>query len=143
MCEVAWPLWLGRVERCYILALGESVRGPHAWGNELHPRFPLGKAQDQFSLFLPVAVNTGLLHHCSCIHALCGLWGLFFPLYCPDPTLCLFWVWRQGFGVCVHVQCQASLNLQREEVGTMSVRDCWNGNRQYAAACLSVALILA
>lgn len=35
----------------------------HAGGTEIHPMIPWGKAQDQFSLFLPVFVNVGILHH--------------------------------------------------------------------------------
>lgn len=100
---------------------GGSVRGPML-GTEVHPRFPWGKAQDQFSLFLPVFVNAGISHHHPASVPYLDFWGSFLPLlpyFVP-----LFWVWRQGAGVyvcvCVctrvHVQCQASQNLQREEV---------------------------
>lgn len=119
-----------RTGRCYILFLGGSVRGPHDWGAEVHPRFPLGKAQDQFSLFLPVFVNAGISHPCS-------IWilGSFLPLYCPCPTLCLsFGCGDRVFGcvcVCVctrvRVQCQASQNLQREEAEDSIHKDVCKG----------------
>lgn len=56
--------------------------------------------------FLPV-VKGQRLTPSLCIHALTALWGLFFPFYCPDPTLCLsLWVWRHSFvvGVCVRTR---------------------------------------
>lgn len=93
----------------YILFLGICERA-RAWGTEVHPRFPLGKAQDQFSLFLPVFLNAGLSHHhpASVPHLDFGVFSsslLPLPYFVP-----LFWVWRQGFGVycmCVYTSACA------------------------------------
>lgn len=72
-----------------------------------------------------------------CIHALTGLRGLFFPFYCPDPTLCLsLWVWRHSFvvGVCARARVVMSGKSEAAEGGSrdsvhvgISTGDFWNG----------------
>lgn len=120
---------------------GGSVRGPMV-GTEVHPRFPWGKAQDQFSLFLPAFVNAGISHHHPASVPYLDFWGSFLPLlpyFVP-----LFWVWRQGSGVCVCVcvhECMCNVRQVRTCRGrkwrTMYTQDVCKGLLEWASSvCL-------